>query len=57
MSLTMVVDWAAAWQDLVDDADHVPEAAMTGSTKKTLDDTRKWWAEYIPLFSGCGIAH
>jgi hypothetical protein len=39
----MVVDWVAAWRDLADDANHVPEAAMApaGSTKKTLDDTRK----------------
>jgi hypothetical protein len=23
---------------------------MAGSTKKALDDTRKWWAEYVYMF-------
>jgi hypothetical protein len=41
----MVVDWAAAWQDLANNADHVLEAAMAGNPKKTLGDTRK---EYKP---------
>jgi hypothetical protein len=56
MSSTMDIDWAAAWQEIADDADNVPEAAMAGSTKTTLDDTRKWWTKYVTVFIVYGTA-
>jgi hypothetical protein len=52
----MDIDWAAAWQEIADDADNVPEAAMAGSTKITLDDTRKWWTKYVTVFIVYGTA-